>query len=160
MKRTISILTIALLIAGAGFAQENVKTEQVGHKEKKVMKHNPILRLESLTEAQRANLEKMQNQNREVSKPQREKLRRVKQELRTKQTSASPNMDEVNSLIDDKNTLEAQVEKNRAAQGFKMRAVLTPEQKTELDSKMKAQKAERKQMRGERKEMKPQKEAH
>ena len=82
-----------------------------------------------------------------------------KQELRTKQTSASPNMDEVNSLIDDKNTLEAQVEKNRAAQGLKMRALLTPEQKTELDRKIKAQMAERKQMRGERKEMKLQKES-
>ena len=160
MKKTISILTMALLIGGAGVAQENVKTEQVVHKEKKVMKQNPILSIESLTDAQRAELEKMQHQNREVSKPQREKLRMVKQELRTKQTSASPNMDEVNSLIDDKNTLEAQVEKNRAAQGLKMRALLTPEQKTELDSKMKAQKAERKQMRGERKEMKLQKEAH
>jgi Spy/CpxP family protein refolding chaperone len=160
MKKTISILTMALLIGGAGVAQENVKTEQVVHKEKKVMKQNPILSIESLTDAQRSELEKMQHQNREVSMPQREKLRMVKQELRTKQTSASPNMDEVNSLIDDKNTLEAQVEKNRAAQGLKMRALLTPEQKTELDRKIKAQMAERKQMRGERKEMKLQKEAH
>ena len=163
MKKIISTLTMAMVIATTGFAQQDVKSEQIVHKEKKVMKnkkHDPIMRLESLTDAQRAELKKMREQNREVSKPQRERVRTVKEELRMKQTSDSPNMDEINKLIDEKHTLEAQIEKNRAAQGVKMRAVLTPEQKTELDANMKARKAEHKQMKVERKDVRLQKEAH
>lgn len=163
MKKIISTLTMALVIATTGFSQQDVKSEQIVHKEKKVMKnrkHDPIIRLESLTDAQRAELKKMREQNREVSKPQREKVRTVKEELRTKQNSDSPNMDEINKLIDEKHTLEAQIEKNRAAQGVKMRAVLTPSQKTELDANIKARKAEHKQMKVERKEVRVQKEAH
>ncbi|MFT5919035.1 MAG: Spy/CpxP family protein refolding chaperone [Granulosicoccus sp.] len=158
MKKIISTLTMALVIASAGFAQQDVKSEQVIHKEKKVVKHRKgggqIMQIESLSESQRTELQKMRNQNREVSKPQREKVRMVKEEIRTKQSSDSPNMEEINKLIDEKHTLEAQMEKNRAAQGVKMRSVLTPEQKAELDVNMKARKAEHKQMKGERKELK------
>lgn len=164
MKKIISTLTMALLIAGAGFAQEDANTEQIVRKEKKVVKHRKggdnIMQLESLSEAQRAELLKMRKQNNEVSKPQREKIRAVKQDLRTKQNSDSPNLDEVNKLIDEKHTLEAQIEKNKAAQRVKMRAVLTPEQKKELDANVKARKAEHKQMRLERKEVRIEKEAH
>ena len=164
MKKIISTLTMALLIAGAGFAQGDLNTEQAVHKEKKVIKHrkggDPIMQLESLSDTQRAELQKMREQNREVSKPQREKVRAVKQDLRTKQNSDSPNMDEVNKLIDEKHTLEAQIEKNKAAQRVKMRAVLTPEQKAELDANVKARKAEHKGMKVERKQVRIEKEAY
>ena len=102
----------------------------------------------------------MRKKNKEVSKPQREKLRAVNEELHNKRTSDNPNMDEVNKLIDEKHGLEAQVEKNRAAQGVKMRALLTPEQKAELDANHKARKVAHKKMKMERNGVRHQKDVH
>ena len=154
---------MALLIASVALAQQEAKHEHKephAKKEFRGKKGDPIMQLESLTDEQRAALEKMRKQNRETSKPQREKVRAVKDALRTKETADKPNMDDINKMIDEKHTLEAQMEKDRAAQRVQMRSVLTKEQKAELDATMEKRKTERKEMKTHRKEMRPQHEAH
>ncbi len=157
MKKIISTVAIALLVVGTGFAQNDTGSEKLGHKEanmKREHKGDAIMKLESLSDAQRAELQKLRKQNQEVSKPQREKIRAVKEALRTQQASDSPNIDEVNRLIDEKNQLEAQLEKNRAAQQTKMKSVLTDEQKAELNANMKARKESHQKHKAERKAIK------
>ena len=164
MQKIISTLTMALLIAGVGFAQTEVKGDH-GHqkpmKEFKGKKGDPIMQIESLSDTQRAELEKMKRQNRDATKPQREKIREMRHEIRTIETSENPDREQVNRLIDEKHVLEAQMEKDRASQRAKMRSVLSDDQKKELDVMMEKRKVERKEMKAVKKEkVRPQHEAH
>jgi len=150
---------MSLIMISAGFAQQEVKETEVGHRKQKAQHHkqDPITKLESLSEDQKAQLKKMKMENREKAKPQREELKAVKTELRTKQTAENPNKEEIDQLIDKKHTMQAKMEKDRSAQRVKMRSVLTPEQRAELDA---SQKAKHEKRQAERKEMKVRKENH
>lgn len=88
-----------------------------------------------LTEEQEAKLSELRTQQLEASTQHRATMDELRAKKRTLSIADNPNMNEINSLIDQMESLRADHLKKNEAHRQAVRSVLTPEQRAEFDSR-------------------------
>ena len=131
MKKLIGILSILTLVAGTAVAQEGGEKECT-HKERALGKHGKhramLEDIPNVTEGQKATFKQIREEGKKKAQGNHDKMRAIKQKLQDLKTADNPNyLNEINSLIDDKHRIQAEMDKERAVSHIKMRTVLTPE---------------------------------
>ncbi|MGB0367954.1 MAG: Spy/CpxP family protein refolding chaperone [Flavobacteriales bacterium] len=163
MKKLMSTIGIVALLAGTSFAQEHVKHDVAaectkGRAQATPAKHRKradlYASIPDLKEEQKTQMQKIKKTSRESMKEQHDQLRMVHKKLGAAKRSEEPNMEDINSLIDEMHKLKAEIDKAKTASHIRAMSVLTPEQRKAFNENMEKKHAEREKMRNERKEMK------
>ena len=156
MKKLMSTIAIIALIVGTGIAQEGPCGDH-GPKDRAHAREGKgkemMADIPDLTEAQKKSLQEIKKSGKEGDKSRHEAVKAVRDKLGDLKTSANPNINEINSLIDEMHKLEAELDKSRVASYLKMRSVLTAEQLKVFDAKQAEKRAEREKRKKEHMQM-------
>lgn len=152
MKKTMMTTTLMLLFAGATVAQDQPVRKEM-KVEKRTQLHGKHLHKKhliaelNLTDDQKERITTIRNGHKEKMEPQRKELRQLRTEIAEMKRSEQPDTKKIDAMIDRSAGMRAEMEKSRIRTEMQVEAVLTPEQKKELEAKRAERKTMRKEMR-------------
>jgi len=138
MKRTKSITAILLtgimmVVTISSFAQRGQGNKAPGMKKNMQMHQNCFQNIPDLTEEQEAEIEEMRVSHMKEMQEYYNKLNEKRAKLRTLQTKDNPDMDKINSVIEEMGEIRTEKHKARAKHHQEVRSLLNEEQKVYFD---------------------------
>lgn len=150
MKKLMSVLVVLSFIAFAGVAQESAE-KQV---EPKRGKHKGMLsEIPDLTDEQKAQIKEIRQAGKAENQKLRDKLYSIREKTNELKSAENPDLEAINSLIDEGTKVKAEMLKNRTASEVEMVKILTPEQRKAYEKVRNERKAKHEKKRAERKQM-------
>ena len=138
MKRTNQILTALAIALMFAFTTHNT-TAQRGMQQgkqapcKAKAQSSCAAVIPDLTEEQETKIKELRVEHMDDMMDYRNKLNEKQAQLRTLETADDPDMDQINSTIDNMGTIRTEMHKERAAHKQEVRALLTKEHKLQFD---------------------------
>ncbi len=139
LKPMLVTLLSIFILAGSALAQGHdndgpMHGRMQGHK-MMGQRMAPGMNIPGLTDKQKAEMKKIHLAQMDATKDIRNQIMEKKAHLHTLQTADKANMKAINATIDEISALKTQIAKKRAATHQKVRALLTPEQRTMFDNR-------------------------
>ena len=142
-KRITAILLTGIMMVAtvSSFAQRGQGQKAMGMKKNMQMHQNCFFNIPDLTEEQETQIEKIRVSHMKEMQNYYNKLNEKRAKLRTLQTKDNPDMEKINSVIEEMGEIRTEKHKARAKHHQEVRSLLNEEQKIYFDKhKMKMNK--------------------
>ena len=153
MKKIMATIGVVALLVGSSFAQNAEMAPAKKAEVRKEKRHRMMADIPNLTEDQKAEIKKIKGEGHEKAEPQRKAMKELRSKLSALKMAENPDLQQINSLIDESAKMKAEMEKSRTASQLKVRSILTPEQRKAVDAQRKEKMEMREKRHMERKEM-------
>ncbi len=134
MKRITFLIVAVIVISAAAIAQD--KGEMDGKKKMEMAQYHPKQEMiPDLTDEQREAIKTIRTNGRKQTLPIHNQLEEKKAKMKTLATVDSPDMTQIDALIDEMSGLQAELMKTKSRQIQEIRSLLTDEQQLAFDAK-------------------------
>jgi Spy/CpxP family protein refolding chaperone len=132
--QTLLVSLLLVLIASPGFAQRGQGRYGMGMNERPGRNQQFFQMIPDLSEEQESKIETLRVDHMKEMMSKRNTLNEKRAKLRTLQTQDKPDMQAINSLIEEMGDVRTEMQKKRASHHQEIRSLLTEEQKVYFDN--------------------------